>query len=95
MPSEESSQPAESRVMMWLALLAVVAAVAVSVLVSPRAGLLLLSGVLAVFAILRAVSPRPLYGIASRSRAFDVTLMLAAAVLIAGVTLSLPTSALG
>lgn len=85
-----------TRIMMWLAMLAVIATVVVSVVVGVRVALLLLAAVLLGLAIVRAVSPAPgPYGIAVRSRAFDVTLMVAGALLIAIVTLTLPPSNLG
>lgn len=99
MPPEEKT-PARpvhrSRIVMWLALAAIAATVVVSVVIGVRVGLLLLASVLGTFAIVRAASPAPgPYGISIRSRAFDVTLLAAGALLIAGVTISLPSSALG
>lgn len=99
MPTEEQSAvtpPHRTRIMMWLALAAIVATAVVALVVAVKIALLLLSAILLAFAVVRAVSPAPgPYGISIRSRAFDLTLLVTAAVVIAAVTLSLPTSELG
>lgn len=84
--------------MMWLAMLVISATVAVAVAVDGgvRPAMLLFSAALLAFAIVRAVSPAPgPYGIAVRSRVFDIALLVVGALLIAVVTLALPTSNLG
>ncbi|WP_156224201.1 DUF3017 domain-containing protein [Pseudactinotalea suaedae] len=87
-----------TRLMMWLALLAIVVTVVISIVLDGgvRPAMLLLSAVLLAFAVVRAVSPAPgPYGIAIRSRAFDITLFVAGALVIAALTLAIPTTALG
>ncbi|WP_156252283.1 DUF3017 domain-containing protein [Pseudactinotalea terrae] len=99
MPTEDQTlvTPRQrTRIMMWLALAAIIATAVVAWVVAVKVALLVLSGALLAFALVRAVSPAPgPYGISIRSRAFDITLMVAAAVLIAVVTLSLPIAELG
>lgn len=88
-----------TRVMMWLSAVVIAATVAVALLVEGtgvKLALLFLAASLCVFALIRAVSPAPgPYGISVRSRTFDVTLLLAFALVIAAITLTLPTAALG
>jgi hypothetical protein len=85
--------------MMWLAAAVILVTTALAVGVTNegvRIALLFLSAALVVFAVVRAVSRAPgPYGISTRSRTFDVTLLVAFAIAIASITLSLPTSALG
>ena len=92
-------QRRRARPVMWLAALVIAATVALAVLVDGngvRLALLFLATALVVFAIVRAVSPAPgPYGISVRSRTFDVTILVAFAVVIAGITLTLPRAALG
>lgn len=99
MPPEDQTpvKPAHrTRIMMWLGMAAIVGTAVVGFVVGVKAALLLLAGVLLLFAIVRAVRPAPgPYGISVRSRAFDITLLVVAALVIAGVTLSLPTTELG
>lgn len=84
---------------MWVAAAVIVATVALAVFVDNqgvRLALLFLSASLVVFAIVRAVSPAPgPYGISVRSRTFDVAMLVAFAVVVAGITLTLPAAALG
>lgn len=84
---------------MWAAAAVILATVALAVFVDGngvRLALLFLSVSLVVFAVVRAVSPAPgPYGISVRSRTFDVAMLIAFAVVITGITLTLPTAALG
>lgn len=85
-----------SHTFMWIAMLAVIAVVVTAYALGVRPALLLLSGSLLAFAIVRAVSPSPgPYGISCRSRAFDMSLLAAGALFIAAVTFSLPATTLG
>lgn len=85
--------------MMWLALLVIIVTVVVPIVLPEqgvRVALLLLAASLLGFAVVRSVSPAPgPYGISIRSRAFDVTLFVAGAVVIAALTVMVPTTALG
>lgn len=76
-------------------MLAVLATVAVAVTVGAQPAALLLAGVLVALAAVRALRPAPgPYGIANRGKAFDVGLLVAAAAIIAFLTLTIPVDAL-
>lgn len=93
--AENDALPRRSHLVMWLAMLALVVVLVVALVVGARAAVLVLSASLLVLAVVRAVAPAPgPYGISTRSRAFDVTLLAAAAVFMAAVTLSLPSNVL-
>lgn len=75
--------PRRSRIVMWLAMLAVGATVALAVLDGARTASLFLAGTLAVLAVVRGVAPAPgPYGISTRSRTFDVTILAVGATVI-------------
>lgn len=79
------------RTMMWVALLAIAAMVALAVLVGVRQGALCLAGALVVLAGIRMLSPAPgPYGITVRSRAFDTVILLAGAGAITSLVLTIP-----
>ncbi|UFU05631.1 DUF3017 domain-containing protein [Ruania halotolerans] len=62
---------------MWFALIWLLAAFAVMLIEGARAGALVLAAELVVLGFVRAVSRAPgPYGITSRSRAFDVTILM-------------------
>lgn len=77
------------RPIMWLALVGVLAAIAVAVLVGPLEACLVLAGLLAVLAVVRlaARSPGP-YGVSTRSRGFDVVVLLVAALVIGALAVT-------
>ncbi|UFU03882.1 DUF3017 domain-containing protein [Ruania suaedae] len=78
-PARRPVEPGHWRryVVMWVALAWIVAAMVVMALVSVRTGCLVLAAELVVLGFVRAVAPQPgPYGITSRSRAFDVALLM-------------------
>lgn len=76
--------PPRRRIAMWLALSGVVLAVVLAFVVGARAAALLLAAELLVCALVRAIAGTPgPYGIASRSKAFDVSFLLLGAAVMA------------
>lgn len=95
-PAGPETTRRRSRLMMWLAMVAIAATVAFAYAVSVRGAVLFLATSLLAFALVRAVSPAPgPYGISTRGRLFDTALLLVGAVVIAVIALSLPASELG
>lgn len=67
---------------MWIALAALVLAVAVTFVVGPRVGSVVLAAELVALGFVRAVSKGAPYGISARSRAFDVSVLMGGGVVI-------------
>lgn len=75
---------------MWLAALACALTAVLAVVANSRVASLFLAAAVLVFAVVRAVSPSPgPYGLSTRSRVFDVTLLVVSGVVIAGLVISL------
>lgn len=84
-----------SYLLMWSAMAAVAVMVALAVNIGVRQASLFLSVVLIVLAGIRAFSDEPgPYGITVRSRSFDIAILLLAAIVIAGLAVTIPTGAL-
>lgn len=70
--------------------------VALAYVLTVRTAVLFLAAALIAFAVVRAVSPAPgPYGISTRSRVFDTSILLVGAVVIAAIAISLPATELG
>lgn len=81
---------------MWIAMLCVAATVALAFAIGPRPAVLFLAGAVGAMAVIRAVSPSPgPYGISTRSRVFDVTVMVIGAVVLAGLAITTPAASFG
>lgn len=80
---------------MWLAMLAVAMTVALAVLDGARTASVFLALTLAALAVVRGISPAPgPYGISTRSRTFDVTILAIGSTVIGVLALIIQPGAL-